>query len=145
MSMYLEKLQFCLSCSAARTSQVTQQLFFSPQVLIEHIGNLDRAYEFAERCNEAAVWSQLGRAQLQRDLVKEAIDSYIKAVDPSAYMEVVNAASKNSEMTQARPWSNRMWPVEFRVNYNVGVFLQITGRTWLNSCRWLGRRRGSRM
>ena len=67
------------------------------QVLIEHIGNLDRAYEFAERCNEPAVWSQLARAQLQRELVKEAIDSYIKAVDPSAYMEVVNAASKNGE------------------------------------------------
>ncbi|XP_044051019.1 clathrin heavy chain 1 isoform X3 [Siniperca chuatsi] len=66
------------------------------QVLIEHIGNLDRAYEFAERCNEPAVWSQLARAQLQRDLVKEAIDSYIKAIDPSAYMEVVNAASKNN-------------------------------------------------
>lgn len=66
-------------------------------MLIEHIGNLDRAYEFAERCNEPAVWSQLARAQLQRDLVKEAIDSYIKAVDPSAYMEVVNAASKNSK------------------------------------------------
>uniref|UniRef100_A0AAQ4PSW1 Clathrin heavy chain n=1 Tax=Gasterosteus aculeatus aculeatus TaxID=481459 RepID=A0AAQ4PSW1_GASAC len=65
------------------------------QVLIEHIGNLDRAYEFAERCNEPAVWSQLAQAQLQRNLVKEAIDSYIKAVDPSAYMEVVNAASKN--------------------------------------------------
>lgn len=67
-------------------------------MLIEHIGNLDRAYEFAERCNEPAVWSQLGRAQLQRCLVKEAIDSYIKAVDPSAYMEVVNAASKNSKL-----------------------------------------------
>uniref|UniRef100_A0A673AE97 Clathrin heavy chain n=1 Tax=Sphaeramia orbicularis TaxID=375764 RepID=A0A673AE97_9TELE len=66
------------------------------QVLIEHIGNLDRAYEFAERCNEPAVWSQLARAQLHRDLVKEAIDSYIKAVDPSAYMEVVNAASNNN-------------------------------------------------
>lgn len=72
-------------------------LLLPPQVLIEHIGNLDRAYEFAERCNEPAVWSQLGRAQLHRDLVKEAIDSYIKAVDPSAYMEVVNAASKNSK------------------------------------------------
>lgn len=58
---------------------------------------MDRAYEFAERCNEPAVWSQLGRAQLHRDLIKEAIDSYIKAVDPSSYMEVVNAASKNSE------------------------------------------------
>ncbi|CAL1614921.1 unnamed protein product [Knipowitschia caucasica] len=66
------------------------------QVLIEHIQNLDRAYEFAERCNEAAVWSQLARAQLHRDLVKEAIDSYIKASDPSAYMEVVDAASRNN-------------------------------------------------
>lgn len=82
------KSQYVISYSAALSC---------PQVLIEHIGNLDRAYEFAERCNEPAVWSQLARAQLQRDLVKEAIDSYIKAIDPSAYMEVVNAASKNSE------------------------------------------------
>lgn len=69
------------------------------QVLIEHIGNLDRAYEFAERCNEPAVWSQLAKAQLQKDLVKEAIDSYIKADDPSAYMEVVQAADKSGKET----------------------------------------------
>ncbi|KAM5263324.1 clathrin heavy chain 2 [Ctenodactylus gundi] len=66
------------------------------QVLIEHIGNLDRAYEFAERCNEPAVWSQLARAQLQKDLVKEAIDSYIRAEDPVSYLEVVQAANKNN-------------------------------------------------
>ena len=66
-------------------------------MLIEHIGNLDRAYEFAERCNEPAVWSQLAKAQLQKDLVKEAIDSYIKADDPSAYMEVVQAADKSGK------------------------------------------------
>jgi len=66
------------------------------QVLIENVENLDRAYEFAERCNEPAVWSQLGKAQLQQNLVKEAIDSYIKANDPSAYMEVVEVASKSS-------------------------------------------------
>ncbi|KAG8146272.1 putative Clathrin heavy chain protein [Naja naja] len=70
-------------------------IFRKFDVLIEHIGNLDRAYEFAEKCNEPAVWSQLGRAQLQKDLVKEAIDSYIKADDPSAYMEVVQAANRN--------------------------------------------------
>ncbi len=29
------------------------------QVLIDHIKNLDRAYEFAERCNEADVWNLL--------------------------------------------------------------------------------------
>ncbi|XP_031626187.1 clathrin heavy chain [Contarinia nasturtii] len=64
------------------------------QVLIEHVNNLERANEFAERCNEPAVWSQLAKAQLQQGLVKEAIDSYIKSDDPSAYMDVVETASK---------------------------------------------------
>ncbi|XP_054748808.2 clathrin heavy chain 1 isoform X1 [Lytechinus pictus] len=63
------------------------------QVLIEHIKNLDRAYEFAERCNEPDVWSQLAAAQITAGMVKEAIDSYIKANDPSTYLEVVQAAS----------------------------------------------------
>lgn len=67
------------------------------QVLIDNIKNLDRAYEFAEKCNEPAVWSQLAKAQLNSGLVKEAIDSYIKADDPSQYMEVVNVASANGE------------------------------------------------
>ncbi|KAF5272050.1 hypothetical protein FQR65_LT05031 [Abscondita terminalis] len=66
------------------------------QVLIDQVNNLDRAYEFAERCNEPAVWSQLAKAQLNQGLVKEAIDSYIKADDPSAYMDVVETASKNN-------------------------------------------------
>jgi clathrin heavy chain len=65
------------------------------QVLIENVGNLDRAYEFAERCNEPSVWTQLGKAQLAQDMVKEAIDSFIKANDPSDYMDVVNTASKS--------------------------------------------------
>ncbi|KAK3591520.1 hypothetical protein CHS0354_031628 [Potamilus streckersoni] len=66
------------------------------QVLIEHVNNLDRAYEFAERCNDPAVWTQLGQAQINAGLVKEAIDSFIKADDPSQYMEVVSVASKNN-------------------------------------------------
>lgn len=41
------------------------------------------------------MWSQLAKAQLNQGLVKEAIDSYIKADDPSAYMAVVETASKN--------------------------------------------------
>jgi len=65
------------------------------QVLIDHVDNLDRAYEFAEKCNEPAVWSQLARAQLNKNMVKEAIDSYIKADDPTMYMEVVDVATKN--------------------------------------------------
>lgn len=61
-------------------------------MLIDNIQNLDRAYEFAERCNDPQVWSLLAKAQLDKEMVKESIDSYIKADDPSAYMEVVDAA-----------------------------------------------------
>jgi clathrin heavy chain len=68
------------------------------QVLIEHVVNLDRAYEFAERCNEPAVWSQLAKAQLQKGLVKESIDSYIKADDPSAFVDVVETAHRTGKL-----------------------------------------------
>lgn len=64
-------------------------------MLIDNISNLDRAYEFAEKCNEPGVWSQLGQAQLNQGMVKEAIDSYIKADDPSQYMQVVQVASES--------------------------------------------------
>ncbi|KFD72333.1 hypothetical protein M514_11620 [Trichuris suis] len=64
------------------------------QVLIDNIGNLDRAYEFAERCNESEVWSLLARAQLRSNLVKEAVDSFIKAEDPSFYADVVQKCTE---------------------------------------------------
>jgi clathrin heavy chain len=64
------------------------------QVLIENVNNLDRAYEFAERCNEPGVWASLAKAQLKYGLVKEAVDSFIKADDPGAYMEVVQKCSE---------------------------------------------------
>ena len=64
------------------------------QILIEHLHDLDRAREFAERCNQPAVWSLLGKAQLDSQMVKEAIDSYIKADDPSTYTEVIQAANE---------------------------------------------------
>jgi clathrin heavy chain len=44
------------------------------QVLIENIHNLDRAYEFAERCADPGVWSILAKAQLDEGMVKESID-----------------------------------------------------------------------
>jgi clathrin heavy chain len=65
------------------------------QVLIDNVKNLDRAYEFAERCNESAVWSLLATAQLRAGLVKEAIDSFIKADDPTLYIEVVQVAGES--------------------------------------------------
>ena len=44
---------------------------------------------------EPDTWSQLARIQLGNSLVKEAIDSYIKADDHSACMEVMEVAIKN--------------------------------------------------
>ncbi|KAJ2060105.1 Clathrin heavy chain [Coemansia sp. S146] len=62
-------------------------------VLIDHVGSLDRAYEYAERCDQAEVWSRLGRAQLEGLRIKDSIDSYVRADDPSNYVEVIDVAS----------------------------------------------------
>ncbi|KAJ3123689.1 hypothetical protein HK100_011525 [Physocladia obscura] len=63
------------------------------QVLISNIGDLDRAYEFAERVDQPDVWSRLAKAQLDTLRVKDAVDSYIKANDPSNYLEVIQTAN----------------------------------------------------
>ena len=81
----------CTLCSIFKKFDVNSS---AVQVLIDNVGNLDRAYEFAERCNEPAVWTQLGKAQLKQTLVKESIDSFIKANDPSDYLDVVDTATK---------------------------------------------------
>jgi clathrin heavy chain len=47
------------------------------QVMIEQLNNLERAYEFAERYNESAVWSQLGRAQLHQGKLALKIINYL--------------------------------------------------------------------
>ncbi|KAG0200257.1 hypothetical protein BGX28_006644 [Mortierella sp. GBA30] len=63
-------------------------------VLIEHIGSIDRAYEYAEKTDTAEVWSRLGKAQLDGMRIKEAIDSYIRANDPNNHVEVISIASR---------------------------------------------------
>ncbi|KAI9320245.1 hypothetical protein BX666DRAFT_2104787 [Dichotomocladium elegans] len=66
-------------------------------VLVDKIGDLDRAHEFAERCDEPGVWSRLAKAQLDQMHVKEAIDSYIKADDTSNYMQVTRQAEMDEK------------------------------------------------
>ncbi|KAJ3191643.1 hypothetical protein HK101_007526, partial [Irineochytrium annulatum] len=58
-------------------------------VLISNIGNIDRAYEFAEKVDTAEVWSKLAKAQLDTERVKDAIDSYIRAEDSTNFQEVI--------------------------------------------------------
>lgn len=66
------------------------------QVLLEHLENMERAVEFAEYWDKPDVWSLLGKAQLDKDLVKEAIASFIKADDAAHFADVI-AASKSAD------------------------------------------------
>ncbi|MBW0487421.1 hypothetical protein O181_027136 [Austropuccinia psidii MF-1] len=63
-------------------------------VLVEHIVSIDRAAQYASKVNEPTVWSRLGKAQLDGLRIKDAIDSYIKAEDPTNYMEVIETADR---------------------------------------------------
>jgi len=59
---------------------------------------IQKSQVIEEKCKKAlvSVRSQLGKAQLQKGMVKEAIDSFIKANDPTDYMAVVLTASETS-------------------------------------------------
>jgi len=67
------------------------------KVLLYKLDNLPQAHEFAEKTNLKEVWGELGRAQLQKNMLSEAIDSFIKAEDPSSYQMVITSA-KNQEI-----------------------------------------------
>ena len=62
-------------------------------VLVEHIVSIDRAQEYAERVEIPEVWSKVGKAQLDGLRVSDAIESYIRAQDPSNYNEVIDIAT----------------------------------------------------
>jgi len=66
-------------------------------VLIDNIGSVPRAAEFAERVNERPVWSRLGNAYLNSGYTTEAIDCFMKAGDPSSYAGVIPAAEREEK------------------------------------------------
>lgn len=73
------------------------------KVLVEDIMSLDRAADYVEKINTPELWSQLGSAQLDGLRIPEAIDSYIKAEDPSNFenvIEIAEHAGKCEELIQ---------------------------------------------
>eukprot|EP00928_Gymnodinium_smaydae_P000827 TRINITY_DN1030_c0_g1_i3.p1 TRINITY_DN1030_c0_g1~~TRINITY_DN1030_c0_g1_i3.p1 ORF type:complete len:1741 (-),score=474.00 TRINITY_DN1030_c0_g1_i3:126-5348(-) len=62
--------------------------------LLDNLNSLERAQEFAAKCNDNVVWYKLGKAQLENGQVPEAIDSYLKAEDASDYAAVIHAAER---------------------------------------------------
>ncbi|KLO17941.1 clathrin heavy chain [Schizopora paradoxa] len=63
-------------------------------VLVEHIVSIDRGLDYAQKINKPEVWSRLAKAQLDGMRIKDSIDSYIKAEDPSNYAEVIELATR---------------------------------------------------
>jgi len=61
-------------------------------VLLENKKDIERALEYAQRVNKSEVWSSLAAAQLAGSLIKDAIDSYIKAGDPSNFETVIRVS-----------------------------------------------------
>ncbi|KAF2580753.1 hypothetical protein F2Q68_00002811 [Brassica cretica] len=60
-------------------------------VLLDHVGSIERAVEFAFRVEEDSVWTQVAKAQLRDGLVSDAIESFIRADDASHFLEVIRA------------------------------------------------------
>lgn len=67
------------------------------EVLINNIDNIERAAEFAEKISDPMVWSRLGKAFLDNNYVEQSIEAYIKADDPSNYVEVIYAAQREEK------------------------------------------------
>jgi clathrin heavy chain len=62
------------------------------KILLEKQSNLKGAQAFAEKAAKPEVWTELGKAQLDQSMLREAIESFIKAGNPSMYMMVINIA-----------------------------------------------------
>jgi len=62
------------------------------KILIDKKKDLKCAQEFAEKMNKPETWTELGKAQLEQQMLREAIESFIKAENPSMYMMVINIA-----------------------------------------------------
>jgi len=67
------------------------------EVLLDKKQDLDRAAEYAQRVNEKDCWHKLAAAQLASDMVKEAIDSYIKSSDASNFDAVIKVAEREAK------------------------------------------------
>ncbi|KAF2684962.1 clathrin heavy chain [Lentithecium fluviatile CBS 122367] len=66
-------------------------------VLIDHIVSIDRAQDYAEQIDTAEVWSRVAKAQLDGLRVTDSIESYIRAGDPSNFLEVIEIGTHSGK------------------------------------------------
>lgn len=65
-------------------------------VLLDNLDDVERAYDFAVEVNTKECWSLIAKGQLNHGLIEKAIDSYLKAEDPSNYVQVITACTENN-------------------------------------------------
>ncbi|KAF8817835.1 putative clathrin heavy chain, partial [Cardiosporidium cionae] len=70
------------------------------EVLLKNSENLERASDFAAKCNLSYVWSKLASQQLAGGFVSDAIDSYLRAEDGSNYKDVIEVSKQCSAYEQ---------------------------------------------
>eukprot|EP01083_Nonionella_stella_P182989 659971_1 len=63
-------------------------------VLLYDLKDIQRGQEFAAYWDKPEVWSILGRAQLDSELILEAIESFIRADDAQHYQDVIASVNK---------------------------------------------------
>lgn len=73
-------------------------------VILDYLDDIERATEFADRCNEPAVWSRLAKAQLEHGCVNDSMTAYIKAGDAADYQNVIACAERESNYTDLIPY-----------------------------------------
>jgi len=67
-------------------------------VLLYDLKDIQRGQEFAAYWDKPQVWSILGRAQLDNDLIQEAIESFLKADDAQHYQDVILSVNKYNKV-----------------------------------------------
>ncbi len=65
-------------------------------VLIEKIGDLERAEDYAEKVNQPEVWSKLGVTYLNNLKVTSAMEAFMKCKDHTYYMRVIGLMDSES-------------------------------------------------
>jgi len=61
-------------------------------VLLDNIGDVPRAQEYAKTVDIQEVWTTLANAELRANMIPEAVEAYVKADDPSNFNDVITAA-----------------------------------------------------
>lgn len=67
------------------------------EVLLDKMGDLNRASEFAARIGDPAVWTKLGRSHLDAGSILEAIDCFMKAENSDFYVQVIQLAQEQEK------------------------------------------------